>query len=131
MVSSTEKELQNALKRLKHGRPKVVDKKRKISISALAEEAGVSDSAIHNRYPEIAAKVREITGKAHKVQRDEKNEKLKSEKTKNRELREYIEQLESDICKLTSINATLNNENAQLKAELRSGNVVKIGNGVS
>ncbi|NWO06764.1 MAG: TetR family transcriptional regulator [Alteromonadaceae bacterium] len=114
--------------RLKHGRPKVVDKKRKISISALAEEAGVSDSAIHNRYPEIAAQVREITGKAHKTQRDEKNEKLKSEKTKNRELREYIEQLESDIRKLTSINATLSDENAQLKAELASGNVVRISN---
>lgn len=128
MVNSTEKELQNALMRLKHGRPKVVDRKRKISISALAEEAGVSDSAIHNRYPEIAAQVREITGKAHKIQRDEKNEKLKSEKTKNRELREYIEQLESDIRKLTSINATLSDENAQLKAELASGNVVRISN---
>jgi len=127
MVNSTEKELQNALMRLKHGRSKVVDKKRKISISALAEEAGVSDSAIHNRYPEIAAQVREITGKAHKNQRDEKNEKLKSEKTKNRELREYIEQLESDIRKLTSVNATLSNENAKLKAEITSNKVVRIG----
>jgi hypothetical protein len=44
---STEKELKNALIRLKHGRPKIVDKKRKLSISALAEEAGVSDSTIH------------------------------------------------------------------------------------
>jgi transcriptional antiterminator len=126
MVNSTEKELKNALIRLKHGRPKIVDKKRKISISALAEEAGVSDSTIHNRYPEIAAEVREIIGKAHKTQRDEKNEKLKSEKSKNKELREYIEQLESDIRKLTSINATLSNENAQLKAEMASGKVVRI-----
>lgn len=128
MVNSTGEELQNALMRLKHGRPKVVDKKRKISISALAEEAGVSDSAIHNRYPEIAAQVREITGKAHKTQRDEKNEKLRAEETKNRELRKYIEQLELDIRKLTSINATLSGENAQLKAELASGNVVRISN---
>jgi DNA-binding transcriptional MocR family regulator len=126
MVNSTEKELKNALIRLKHGRPKVVDKKRKISISALAEEAGVSDSTIHNRYPEIAAEVREITGKEHKAQRDEKNEKLKSEKSKNKELREHIEQLELDIRKLTSINATLSHENAQLKAEIASGKVVRI-----
>ena len=126
MANSTEKELKCALIRLKHGRPRVVNKKRKISISALAEEAGVSDSTIHNRYPEIAAEVREITGKAHKVQRDEKNVKLKSEKAKNKELREYIEQLESDIRKLTSINATLSNENIQLKAEIASGKVVRI-----
>lgn len=122
----TEKELRNALIRLKHGRPKIVDKKRKLTISALAEEAGVSDSTIHNRYPEIANEVREMIGKAHKVQRDEKNELLKSEKTKNRELREHIEQLELDIRKLTSINATLSNENSQLKAELASGKVVRI-----
>ncbi|PIQ02527.1 MAG: TetR family transcriptional regulator [Piscirickettsiaceae bacterium CG_4_10_14_3_um_filter_44_349] len=126
MANATEKEIRNALIRLKHGRPKVVDKKRKISISALAEEAGVSDSTIHNRYPEVAAEVREIIGKEHKTQRDEKNEQLKSEKLKNKELREYIEQLESDIRRLTSINATLNNENAQLKAEMASGKVVRI-----
>ena len=126
MDNSTEKNLNNALIRLKHGRPKIVDKKRKISISALAEEAGVSDSTIHNRYPEIATEVREIIGKAHKVQRDEKNEELKSEKSKNKELREYIEQLEADVRKLTSINATLSNENAQLKAEMASGKVVRI-----
>ncbi|KUJ71941.1 hypothetical protein [Thiomicrospira sp. WB1] len=126
MGTSTEKEIINALIRLKHGRPKVVDKKRKLSISALAEEAGVSDSTIHNRYPEIAAEVREIMGKEHKAQRDEKIEKLKLEKSKNRELREHIEQLESDIRKLTSINATLSNENAQLKAEMASKKVVRI-----
>jgi len=126
MANTTEKNLKKALIRLKHGSPNIVDKKRKISISALAEEAGVSDSTIHNRYPEIATEVREIIGKAHKVQRDEKNEELKSEKSKNKELREYIEQLEADVRKLTSINATLSNENAQLKAEMASGKVVRI-----
>ncbi len=82
----------------------------------LPEEAGVSDSTIYIQYLEIAAEVRENIGKAHKVQRDEKNEKLKSEKSKNKELRDYIEQLEADIRKFTSSNATLSNENAQLKA---------------
>ena len=126
MSISTEKALQNALIRLKHGRPKVVEKTRKISISALAEEAGVSDSTIHNRYPEIASQVRVIIGKEHKVQRNEKNQKLKIEKSKNRELRAEIENLESDIRKLTSINATLEHKNGQLKAKLASGNIVRI-----
>jgi len=126
MANSTEEALKHALIRLKHGRPKVVDKKRKISISALAEEAGVADSTIHNRYPEIAAEVREIIGKAHKSQRDEKIELLKTEKAKSREYRAYIEKLESDYQDLLSINATLMSENAQLKAELSSGKVVRI-----
>lgn len=126
MAKSTKEELEYALIRLKHGRPKVVDKKRKISISALAEEAGVADSTIHNRYPEIAAEVREIIGKAHKSQRDEKIELLKTEKVKSREYRAYIEKLEDDLRKLASLNASLMSENAQLKAELSSGKVVRI-----
>jgi chromosome segregation ATPase len=126
MSEPTLKALENALIRLKHGRPKVVDKKRKISISALAEEAGVADSTIHNRYPEIAAQVRQIIGKEHKSQRDKKSQELKTEKSKNQELRAEIESLEADVRKLTSINATLERENAQLRAELASGNVVRI-----
>jgi AcrR family transcriptional regulator len=127
MSNATETSLRNALIRLKHGRPKIVDKKRKISISALAEEAGVSDSTIHNRYPEIAAEVRELIGKEHKAQRDDKHEALKSEKAKGRTQRDSIEMLESDIRKLTSINATLLHENSRLRAELESPNVVRIG----
>lgn len=127
MAATTEKNLRNALIRLKHGRPKVVDKRRKISITALAEEAGVKDSTIHNRYPDIAAEVRGLTGKTHKAQRDDKSAKLKAEKEKNRELRAYIEELESDVRKLVSLNATLDSANEQLKAELSSGNVVRIG----
>jgi len=127
MKQSTETEIRQALVRIKAGRPKIVDKKRKLSISALAEEAGVSDSAIHNRYPQIATEVRDILGKAHKEQRDEKTQILKTVKAKNRELRKYIEELELDIRKLTSINETFKDENAQLKAEMSSGKVVRIG----
>jgi len=126
MSDATRKELRNALIRLKHGRPKVVDKKRKISILTLAEEAGVSDSTIHNRYPDIAAEVRSIIGTDHRLQRDEKNDMLKLEKEKNKQLRNQIEQLELDVRKLASINATLSNENAKLKAEMASGKVVRI-----
>jgi len=86
-AEQTRKEIENALVRLKHGRPKVVSKGRKISISALAEEAGVSDSLIHNRHPELAAEVRKLTGKQLKSQRDEKTQKLKAANEKNRELR--------------------------------------------
>jgi hypothetical protein len=127
MSKPTEKVIKEALLRLKFGRPKVVDKKRKLSILSLAEEAGVADSTIHNRYPEIATEVRELLDQEHKTQRDQKNELLKSEKAKNRELRKDNEELALENRKLVSINAKLEDENIQLKAELASGKVVRIG----
>ena len=126
MSDKTRKELRNALIRLKHGRPKVVDKKRKISISALAEEAGVSDSTIHNRYPDIAAEVRSLVSTDHRLQRDEKNDMLKLEKEKNKQLRNQIEQLELDVRKLASINASQAHEISTLKAHKISKKIVSI-----
>ncbi len=126
MSDTTRKELRNALIRLKHGRPKVVDKKRKISISALAEEAGIADSTIHNRYPDIAAEVRNLVSTDHRLQRDEKNDMLKVEKEKNKQLRSQIEQLELDVRKLASINASQAHEISTLKAHKISKKIVSI-----
>lgn len=126
MAMSTEKALQLALSRMKRGRPRVVDQKRKISIASVAEEAKVSEATIHNRYPGIADEIRQITGKALKAQRDEKTQSLKLEKGKSRELRSEIEELELQLKKLVSINAALQSENATLKAEIAANNVVRI-----
>lgn len=127
MTMSTEKALQLALSRMKRGRPRVVDQKRKISIASVAEEAKVSEATIHNRYPGIADEIRQITGKTLKAQRDEKTQSLKLEKGKSRELRSEIEELELQLKKLVSINSALQNENAKLKAEIAANNVVRIG----
>ena len=126
MTMSTEKALQLALSRMKRGRPRVVDERRKISIASVAEEAKVSEATIHNRYPGIADEIRQITGKALKAQRDEKTQSLKLERGKSRELRSEIEELELQLKKLVSINAALQNENAKLKAEIAANNVVRI-----
>lgn len=123
MSKVTEKKIKNALLRLKYGRPIIVPKNRKMSISALAEEAGVSDSTIHNRYPQIALEVRLLLGKEHKVQRDLKDEKLKAEIAKNRDLKLYIERLESEHRMLASINARLIEENIQLNVDLKKATV--------
>lgn len=56
------RQLRMAIKRIQVGRPKHVSIVRKLSISAVAEEAGVSPSTIHTRYPEIAEEVRAISG---------------------------------------------------------------------
>lgn len=126
MTMSTEKALQLALSRMKRGRPRVVDQKRKISIASVAEEAKVSEATIHNRYPGIADEIRQITGKVLKAQRDQKTQSLKLEKGKSRELRSEIEGLELQLKKLVSINAALQNENTKLKAEIAANNVVRI-----
>lgn len=63
-------------------------------------------------------------GKAMMEQRDEKRDALKLEKEKNRELRQYIEKLETDLKKLASINATLISENQILKAAAENDKIV-------
>ena len=68
MNETTEKKLKDALLRLKHGKTKIVSSDRKINIRSLAEEAGVSDSTIHNRYPSIASEVRELIDQTYKSQ---------------------------------------------------------------
>jgi hypothetical protein len=52
----TLKSLELALHRITAGRAKNIKPKRKLSIAAVAEEAGVSTATVHNRYPEIAEK---------------------------------------------------------------------------
>lgn len=128
-MSSAEKtrnELENALVRLRHGRPRVVSKHRKLTIAALAEEAGVSDATIHNRYPDIAAEVRKLNDKQFKSQRDDKTQKLKTANEKNRELRAENESLKEEVRKLVSLNARYEVEIEQLKAEVKASNVDRI-----
>ena len=125
-ADKTRKKLENALLRLKHGRPRVVSKDRKLTIAALAEEAGVSDALIHNRYPDIAAEVRKLNDKQFKSQRDDKTQKLKTANEKNRELRAENESLKEEVRKLVSLNARYEVEIEQLKAEVKASNVVRI-----
>lgn len=96
----TRQTIKQALLRLQNNRPKVVTAGRKISIAAVAEEAGVSRATIHNNYPEIAERIREMNNNSSRVQLDEKHQKLNILKNKNRELRDQIQNLNSDWQKL-------------------------------
>lgn len=125
-ADKTRKKLEIALLRLKQGRPRVVSKDRKLTIAALAEEAGVSDALIHNRYPEFATEVRKLNDKQLKSQRDKKTQQLKEEKKKSREDRAYIKNLEWQIRELASKLAASEIKNKQLEAEETAANVVRI-----
>lgn len=119
----TLQELLLALHRIERGTPRIVDPKRKLSILAVAEEAGVHATTIHTRYPDIAEQVRKRKARTSRMQRDEKAQELHEARQNNRELRRQLAELAALIRSLTSQNATLVMENLQMKAILRSENV--------
>ncbi|HAT3877883.1 TPA: TetR/AcrR family transcriptional regulator [Legionella pneumophila] len=124
----TRQTIKQALLRLQNNRPKVVTPGRKISIAAVAEEAGVSRATIHNNYPEIAKRIREMNNNSSRVQLDEKHQNLNILKNKNRELRDQIQNLNSDLAKITSINASLLLENTMLQTIINNKKVSLIKN---
>src|ERR1019366_2347952 len=96
----TEFDLRLALNRLQK-------RKAKISILAVAREAGVTPALLHNRYPDFAEEIRKLVGKETRSQRDSKHDLLVAERKKSRALTEEIAQLKKDIAKLASINESM------------------------
>lgn len=56
--SITRKNILAALSRIEEGRPRRVAKGRRLSVLAVADEAGTSSSNIHNRYSDLAALIK-------------------------------------------------------------------------
>lgn len=119
----TAKKIRQAFIRIKNGRTKNVSKSRKVSVAAVAEEAGVTRTSIHKDYPELCDQIKAEAGKDIRVQRDKKHEDLKSEKLKNKELREELTKERTANQKLISINASLMLEVKELRAIIESENV--------
>lgn len=122
------KTLRQALTRLKYDRPRIVQKGRKISIKALAEEAEVTDSLIHNKYPEFVEKVRVLQGKAIKDQRDAKADQLKKVRAEKRELQAQLTEAKTQLAVLGTQNAVLLERVRFLEGQAASGGkVVSLG----
>lgn len=119
----TRKTIKQALLRLQNNRPKIVAPGRKISIASVAEEACVSRATIHNNYPEIAEKIREINNKSCRSQHNKINHTLQILENNNRELRNQIRSLNSELAKTASINATLLLENSRLQTIINNEKV--------
>jgi hypothetical protein len=116
-----------AILRIEKCRPKVVAKTRKMSVAAVAEECGLSREAIHKDYPELIDQIKAETGKNVRAQRDQKNEDLKSERLKNRNLRIELAESKQNNQRLASINAALMAEVKELRAIVASKNITVIG----
>lgn len=117
-----QKQLRLAITRIERGRSQT--KARKLTISSVAREAGVSTSLIHNHHPEIAEVIREKQGRSSRALRDAKQSELKAEREKNQKLRSENAQLRQQIAKLASVNELLTMNISSLEARMSGGNVI-------
>lgn len=60
--SMTLERLEKAFSRLRSGTVRNGSRIKRVSITAVAKEAGVTPALVHNRYPEFAAKIRAHVG---------------------------------------------------------------------
>jgi AcrR family transcriptional regulator len=123
-AENREKDLKLALYRIQKGRSHTGETK--VTIAAVAREAGVSTALIHNYYPGIAEVIRETQGRSSRAMRDVKHQDLIAERKKSSEYRQEIEELVCKVAMLASINEVLADENRVLKAKLGDPRVIEI-----
>ncbi|WP_230961097.1 TetR family transcriptional regulator [Burkholderia cepacia] len=88
----------------------------KLSISAVAAEAGVSAGLVHNTYPDIAEEIRAQVGRGTRQQRDAKVAEVKAVRERLKAMRTERDAALADVARLASINETLRQEVAMLRA---------------
>jgi hypothetical protein len=115
--SSTRRRLEIAFRRVRA--EAAVDGSKEISIASVARIAGVSNSTIHNRYPDIAAHIRALKSVSGREQPKLMLDTSDSYQRKLTKAQEKIEQLSTDLRKTLSINLRLTRENEQLTARLK------------
>ena len=108
---ATAEAIEKALLRLQN-------RKQEISITAVANEVGVSPGLIHNTYPRIAEKIRKATGRSKKQKADAMAVELKNAKATIQTLRAELKSAVADLTKLASVNARLQHANEHLEASL-------------
>lgn len=79
-----EKDLKLAFNRIQKSRARTGETK--VSIAAVAREAGVSPALIHNHYPKIAEAIRDAQGLSSRATRDSKHQELTAERKKRRRI---------------------------------------------
>ena len=104
---------------------RVKNKGIKMSISAVAREAGVgTPSNIHVTYPDIAEDIRTIMRKGVRQQREAATEELKETKERNRALQADLDRAQQDLARLASINQTLRDRIALLESQAKGQVIV-------
>lgn len=96
------------------------------SISAVAREAGFSHTLIHTKYPDIAEKIRDASGRGPKQQ-------IKKQRTLVKQAEDRSAELRTEVTALKTQNRGLASENARLVLLVRTleQKVVALEAGVS
>ena len=112
--SKSHKAVRLAIARIEKGRPNVISATRKMSVSAVVEEAGegIYRATIYRDCDDLLTRIQGSIGKEVRQQRDAKQEELNKFKERNKELR-------SEVKEIKTINAYLQSKNATLILEVR------------
>ena len=95
------------------------------SIAAVAREAGVSASLIHNRYPDVAATIRTLSGREKRDDVAQLRAALIKERAMAKSLRDENSALLADLRAVASVNETLRQE-LSLRKAAGAPNVVEL-----
>lgn len=124
MRDNTRKEIELAIKRIQTGQVRKVDSKRRLTILSVAEEAGVSDSLIHNRYPELAHRIRAFEETTWRKKPADSRRILKTTRNELRDTKAALKQLQIEYSRMADINKLLTLENDKLRrASARGRNI--------
>jgi len=119
----THTRIRKAIVRIEKGRPKTISPERKMSVAAVAAEAEVSTTLIHNQYPDLKARIQGNQDKGFQLQRDDIRRRFQQEKEKTKEYRKQIEKLKQTNAVLASKLATCLVEINQIHAGIDSKNI--------
>lgn len=124
---ATHKKVRLAIIRIEKDRPTIIDANRKMSVAAVAEEAGVSRALIHRDCPDLLERIKGGVNKGVRQQRDAKQTELSEYKARNRELRSEMAELKTMLASVQSQNATLVKKMLALKdAQANNNNVTQL-----
>lgn len=107
----TAENIRKAIVRIQNGRVKKDGKIRSLSITSVAEEAGISRAHITNNHPVLAERIHVAGDKGIRKQRDEKQVALKKLRKKNADLRK-------ELAIARKLNQNMASENASMAAEM-------------
>lgn len=102
----TREKILNAIVRIEAGRPRFVDQGRKLSILAVAEEAKISPSTIHNRYADLAEIIRAKLKKGTKEQLHLTKKRLRNKADIENGLRDRLKTAEAALALSRSVALT-------------------------
>lgn len=125
--SKTHKAVRMAIVRIENEKPNVISKERKISVSSVAEEAGVTRNTINRDCPDLHTRIQGLMNKDVREQLKRKQLEINKFKERNKDLRDEVDGLKTMLSRIQSKNATLIQENDRLNAtKAKHSNIVTL-----